>query len=262
MRRRRRTAWESVEASAHFGPTAQRWTRSYRQLSGIEEFPSVSETEEDVQEEQLDESESEGGEESKCEEFPDQSVRGDGADWRSVVFCRIRKCYTAFERFIWRPFEFATTFIRRLTIPLVDQETWDKNFAVASPPFIIFMVGISVFQLSLSNPFFIGVIVLGGGCLSVAVEHTTSHEQPPEGVRLAPFVCVAFVMSVIWIMNIADEVLSLVLHSLGGRVHGLTAHAVCLANRFWEFCKHLAVSLGSPTLSSVCRYVHARMCSL
>ncbi|KAF1330248.1 Ca2 :cation antiporter, partial [Globisporangium splendens] len=214
--RRRRTAWESLEASSHFGPTAHRWTRSYHHLSGIEEFPSVSETEEEAHEplDEVDESEITAGDEQ------DELLQGQGklsrdSSWQSVITRGIHKCYSAFEFIVWNPLEFATTFIRRLTIPLVDEETWDKNFAVACPPFIILVIGVSLFHYSLHDPVFVGAIVLGGGCLSALVEYTTSHEEPPEGIQLTPFVCVAFVMSVIWIMNIADEVLG-VLQTLGG----------------------------------------------
>lgn len=212
--RRRRTAWESVEASAHFGATAQRWTRSYHQLSLIEEFPSsISETEgEDVPELIIDENEDEEGGKRGAATDGEllQQIDWLGGDQRGCRFYFvyvIRKCYDVFQRVVWNPLELVMTFVRRLTIPLVDEETWDKNFAVACPPFIIVAVGVSVFHLSVNNFYFVGVILLGGGLLSVGVEYTTTHQQPPQGGRLAPFVAVAFGMSVIWIMNIADEVL-------------------------------------------------------
>ncbi|TYZ60569.1 hypothetical protein PybrP1_006526 [[Pythium] brassicae (nom. inval.)] len=210
--RRRRTAWESVEASAHFGPTARRWTRSYHHLSGIDEFPSsISETEGEDAAELNEPADVEGARGSVVDAAPSSRAG-------SVVACVSavpRAGYTVFRRLVWNPFELVTTFARRLTIPLVDEETWDKNFAVACPPFIILAVGTSVFALHLSNAYFIGAVVLGGGLVSAVVELTTTHERPPEGRRLAPFVAAAFVMSVIWIMNIADELLG-VLQTLGG----------------------------------------------
>lgn len=204
--RRRRTAWESVEASAHFGPSARRWTRSYHQLSGIEEFPSsISEMEgEEAAERELSDIESERG---AADVVQDDRVDVTGAGtFVSLVVAASRKCYSVFRRLIWNPFELVTTFVRRLTIPLVNEETWDKNFAVACPPFIILAVGMSAFGLSLSNVYFVSVVAFGGGLLSITVELTTTHEQPPVGSRLIPFVAAAFVMSVIWIMNIANEV--------------------------------------------------------
>lgn len=211
--RRRRTAWESVEASTRFGETARRWTRSYHQLSGIEEFPSsISETEgEDVPELHIDETEGEEDGQRRAATdkellHADERMAKDSRGCRFCLVYTIRKCYEVFQRVVWNPFELVTTFVRRLTIPLVDEETWDKNFAVACPPFIIVAVGVSVFHVSVNNFYFLGVILLGGGLLSVGVEYTTTYQQPPQGSHLAPFVAVAFVMSVIWIMNIADEV--------------------------------------------------------
>lgn len=172
-------------------------------MSGIDEFPSsISETE--------------GEDAAELNELEDvESARGSAGDvapssragsFLACVFAVPRSGYAVFRRLVWNPFELTTTFARRLTIPLVDEETWDKNFAVACPPFIILAVGMSVFQLSLSNVYFVGAVVFGGGLVSATIEFTTTHERPPEGKRLAPFVAAAFVMSVIWIMNIADEV--------------------------------------------------------
>lgn len=262
--RRRRTAWESVEASAHFGETARRWTRSYHQLSGIEEFSSsISETEgEDVPELHIDESEANDGgiRAATNEKLPQVETwhKGDQRSCRFYFIYGIRKSYEVFQRLVWNPFELVTTFVRRLTIPLMDEETWDKNFAVACPPFIIFAVGVSVFHLSVNNFYFVGVIALGGGLLSVGVEYTTTHEQPPQGGRLAPFVAVAFVMSVVWIMNIADEV---PYKSYDGICFALkvarvlTTLLVCLMGSSLASCKLLVVSLGSRTLCSAYRCV-------
>lgn len=257
--RRRRTAWESVEASAHFGPTAHRWTRSYHQLSGIEEFPSsISETEgEDAPHLDEDAAVSEAGE-----------AAGD-MDTKAEATCQarslrvVRWTFTLVERVLWHPFEFVTTFARRLTIPLVDEDTWDKNFAVACPPFIVLAIGVTVGQLDVRDPYFVGAIVLGGGLASLAVELTTSHEQPPSGHRLVPFVAAAFVMSVIWIMNIADEVC--VTGSLVLVCRCLTRYSV----RRWHCCcsssacsKLLESCLGSRTRSSASRYVHKEPASM
>ncbi|RLN80575.1 hypothetical protein BBJ28_00000172 [Nothophytophthora sp. Chile5] len=231
-RRRRKTAWESLETSAHFGPTARRWTRGYHTLSDIEEFPTTNEAGEEAQEEE------EGREDAEAQR-KETEAEAEAAETAQLVWeanmaastlervkIQVKRCirwvtsalrsaYWAFERFVWNPFEVFTVFVRRLTIPLVDEDTWDKNLAVVCPPFAMFVVGVSVFSFSVKDPVFLGTVALVGGILSAIIEFTASPQSPPEGWQLAPFICLAFVMSVIWIMNIANEVLA-VLETLGG----------------------------------------------
>ena len=107
-----------------------------------------------------------------------------------------------------------TVFVRRLTIPLVDEDTWDKHLVVIYPPFAMLLFGVSVFSFSINDPVFFVLAAVAGGTISGLIEYATSPLSPPEGKLLAPFICVAFVMSVIWIMNIANEVLA-VLETLG-----------------------------------------------
>jgi hypothetical protein len=138
--------------------------------------------------------------------------------WRRLVVRAGVGVYRAFERFVWNPFEVLTVFVRRLTIPLVDEDTWDKNLVVVCLPFAMLLFGVSVFSFSVEDPVFLVTVVVVGGVFSAIVEYSTSPLAPPEGWQLAPSICVAFVMSVIWIMNIANEVLA-VLETLGELWH-------------------------------------------
>ncbi|DAZ94126.1 TPA: hypothetical protein N0F65_010370 [Lagenidium giganteum] len=206
-RRRRKSAWESVESSADYSHTARRWTRSYH-LSGIAEFPAVSEGgEEPISEEEVEDQQSS----SFIKEEPEPES---GAPWTAHVEYRWRKWYRLFMTYIWHPFEFATTFLRRLTIPLVDEETWNKNFAMVCPFFSVCMIATAIFRVEDLSVTFLAVLVLVGGLGAAFVEYTAHPFTPPEGCLLAPYLCLAFVMSVTWIMTIADEVLG-VLEVLG-----------------------------------------------
>ncbi|KAK1939184.1 Cation/calcium exchanger 3 [Phytophthora citrophthora] len=232
QRRRRKSAWESLETSAQFGASARRWTRGYHTLSDIEEFSPSAETGDveteigdfDSSEEESNRKDLEAKEQAEEDEqlameaslavsFFDR-VKVQVKRWRRMVVRTGRGLYWFFERYIWNPIEVFTVFLRRLTIPLVDEDTWNKNLVVVCPPFAMLLFGVSVFSFSIEDPVFMMTVVLVGGLCSAIIEYTTSPLAPPEGWQLAPLICVAFVMSVIWIMNIANEVLA-VLETLG-----------------------------------------------
>ncbi|RLN36606.1 hypothetical protein BBJ28_00003979 [Nothophytophthora sp. Chile5] len=270
-RRRRKTAWESLETSARFGPTARRWTRGYHTLSDIEEFPTVNEAGEEVQEEE----EGREGAEAQRKETEAEAEAAETAQlvWEASmaastlgrVKIQVKRCirwavsalrsaYWVFERFVWNPFEVFTVFVRRLTIPLVDEDTWDKNLAVVCPPFAMFVVGVSVFSFSAKDPVFLGTVALVGGIFSAIIEFATSPQSPPEGWQLAPFICLAFVMSVIWIMNIANEVLAVLAwgNSIGDLVSNMAiardgfptmAFAGCFAGPMFNLLVGIGLSL-------------------
>lgn len=215
-RRRSHTAWDALESSAHLAPNARRWTRSYHQLSRIAEMSSYGgedgvelheqEVMNDIEERQEEEK---LPWETKSEDlFAEDLARPDLSRWKRWPMLVLRTIYSTFDYYVWTPFEFTTVFIRRLSIPLVDEDTWDKNIAIVCPPFAMLVFGTSVLQLSLGNPWFLGSIIAVGGFFGAIVDHTTSSLEPPTGWQLAPYICVGFVMSVVWIMNIANEVSS------------------------------------------------------
>jgi Ca2+/Na+ antiporter len=259
QRRRRKTAWESLEASAKFGATARRWTRGYHALSDIEEFPPSAETgvvQDDVEDFETSDDEAKRKDvEAKAQEVEDEQLAVEASlavscfdrakvqakRWMRLVV-RAGVCvYRAFERFVWNPFEVLTVFVRRLTIPLVDEDTWDKNLVVVCPPFAMLVFGVSVFSFSVEDPVFLMTVVVVGGVFSAVIEYSTSPLAPPEGWQLAPLICVAFVMSVIWIMNIANEVLA-VLETLG-ELFGISSSVLGVSVSFCIVVKNLKTLL-------------------
>jgi hypothetical protein len=199
-RRRGHTAWNAFESSAHAASNARRWTRSYHQLSRIAEASNYGEDDVDLNEQEVMTDIEERQEEEKLpwetkseDLFAENLARPDLSRWKRWPMLVLRSIYSAFDYYLWTPFEFTTVFIRRLSIPLVDEDTWDKNFAIVCPPFAMLVFGSSV-------------LIAVGGFFGAVVDHTTSQLEPPSGWQLAPYIFVGFVMSVVWIMNIANEV--------------------------------------------------------
>lgn len=202
----RPTAIESTIArAANFGPAARRWTRAYLDpyipSNGSSESSSAAS-------ERL----------SDLYDSFDTSMydRFKQTIYHSARCCKrsIRYGYKVFYRFIWYPLEFALTIARRLTVPLVDIDTWNRTFAVLNPPFIALMVLTVLFRYSWTSwTLWLSVLCIGSP-LSVLVAWTTDPLMPPCGYQLVLYLVVAFVMSIVWIMSIANEVLCL-LETLG-----------------------------------------------
>uniref|UniRef100_H3H461 Sodium/calcium exchanger membrane region domain-containing protein n=1 Tax=Phytophthora ramorum TaxID=164328 RepID=H3H461_PHYRM len=173
--------------------------------------------------------------------------------WSRPVVRAGRCLYWALERCVWNPFEVLTVFVRRLTIPLVDEDTWDKNLTVVCPPCAMLVFGVSVFSFSIEDPVFLMTVVVVGGMFSAIIELTTSPLVPPEGWVLAPLICLAFVMSVIWIMNIANEVLA-VLETLG-KLFGISSSVLGVSVLAWgnsigDLVSNMAIARdGFPTMA-------------
>lgn len=204
---RRKSTWESVESSVYFGPTARRWTRSYHLVDELDEFVRISDAGSPLTRLESATNTDEEDEEEVVMEAQTRIAEDTGPiTWLQVLTKYPLKAYSVFDAFVWYPCEFATTFIRRLTIPLVDEDTWDKTLTMACPPFAILVIGVAALGLDVSNLYFIMTIVLGGGLASAYVAFTASPLSPPQGKHLLPYVFVGFVMSVIWIMAIANEV--------------------------------------------------------
>lgn len=242
---RRKSTWESVESSVHFGPTARRWTRSYHLVDELDEFVRISDAGSLNMLESATNSATDEEEEVFIESEPQLAEETSPITWLQAWTIYPLKVYSVFDRYVWYPFEFATTFLRRLTIPLVDEETWDKTLTTACPPFAILVVGVAALGLDITNLYFLLTIFLGGGLASAFVAFTTSPLLPPQGKHLLPYVFVGFVMSVIWIMAIANEVrssfrtISLIVIDGAGEMHHF---------RSLPYWKPWAVCLASPTL--------------
>eukprot|EP00644_Phytophthora_capsici_P004368 jgi/Phyca11/506092/fgenesh2_kg.PHYCAscaffold_17_\ len=115
------------------------------------------------------------------------------------------------------------------------------------------LFGVSVFSFSIEDPVFLMTVVLVGGLCSAIIEYTTSPLAPPEGWQLAPLICLAFVMSVIWIMNIANEVLA-VLETLGN-LFGISSSVLGVSvlacgNSIGDLVSNMAIARdGFPTMA-------------
>ncbi|KAK9726897.1 hypothetical protein RND81_05G244200 [Saponaria officinalis] len=101
---------------------------------------------------------------------------------------------------------------RRLTIPMVKEDSWSKPYAVASaslaPILIMFL------WTPLNDPSSVGkdatyIIGLATGCiLGVLVYRYTKIDHPPQRFLL-PWVIGGFLMSIVWFYMIANELVGL-----------------------------------------------------
>lgn len=104
---------------------------------------------------------------------------------------------------------------RRMTIPLIDEDMWSYPFAVANP-----ICGVTLFAYLAAPDFFGAVGFLGPVCwyqlaLGVGAVGTllawwlAPRDRPPEGWVLVVWLLFSFLMSVVWILLVADEVVGL-----------------------------------------------------
>lgn len=101
---------------------------------------------------------------------------------------------------------------RRLTIPLVEEETWYKPYAVASallaPVLLAVLWGSGNDIGSVTKTFLYLSGVVGGGVLGFLAYKHTEPDRPPQRY-LFPWVFGGFFMSIIWFYIIANELVSL-----------------------------------------------------
>ena len=184
---------ETISRPVVFGLTARRWTRLYHHLDHIEEESSI---EEEVR---------------SYSDTDDSSMPW--YRWMLLIEEWMIFLLAMFHQFLVYPIDVVLTIARRLTVPLVDIETWNIVFAVLNPPCICFMLCLD-FGYAWTNWQMWLIVGLVGLLGSLLVGYTADPMTPPTGVALVIYLLVAFVMSIIWIMNIANEVLSL-LEALG-----------------------------------------------
>nr|CAG4716577.1 unnamed protein product [Naegleria fowleri] len=121
-----------------------------------------------------------------------------------------------FSKIFFILFEGWTLLIRNLTIPKADPEDWSKFFACISmifmPPFATFATG--YITLTLPNTSFpVWALTLIIGCVfSLIIFFTSRRGKSPRYHFI--FVFLAFIMSILWIYIIANEMVDL-LTSLG-----------------------------------------------
>nr|CCA15347.1 Ca2 :Cation Antiporter (CaCA) Family putative [Albugo laibachii Nc14] len=215
-RKRSQSTWQSLARSTHYGPSSRRWTRSYHNPD-YENLISVSEK--DEEEDSID-TELASIDDDIQRMCPSPITENETEEMTSpskhlpLTRGRLSEAFHFINRYIWSPFQYSFTLIRRLTIPLLDEEVWDKKMTLCCPFFAILVIGTSVFSIELKNPVFVGFSIIGGSIGSIYVHLTSSDQTPPRGRYAAPYLALAFFMSVVWIMNIADEVVG-ILKTLG-----------------------------------------------
>ncbi|TYJ30843.1 hypothetical protein E1A91_A06G156800v1 [Gossypium mustelinum] len=108
--------------------------------------------------------------------------------------------------------ELPLTVPRRLTIPLVDQESWSKPYAVASvslAPVLLGFLWNSNGDVGFESRVITWCLSVAAGCTLgiLACKHTAS-DHPPRRF-LIPWVFGGFFMSIVWFYMIANELVAL-----------------------------------------------------
>ncbi|GAV61435.1 Na_Ca_ex domain-containing protein [Cephalotus follicularis] len=110
--------------------------------------------------------------------------------------------------------ELPLTLPRRLTIPLVEKESWSKAYAVSSAllaPMLLAFLWNSQENLTSGNRILSYVIGIAIGCtLGVLAYQHTVYDHPPHNFLIL-WVLGGFLMSIVWFYMIANELVALLL---------------------------------------------------
>ncbi|KDP33926.1 hypothetical protein JCGZ_07497 [Jatropha curcas] len=120
-------------------------------------------------------------------------------------------CSCSFSK-LFSLLEMPLTLLRRLTIPIVEEERWSKGYAVASAtlaPILLALLWNTKDNVSILNreiSYFLGV---ASGCVFGVLAYLYTKADEPPRKFIFPWVLGGFFMSIIWFYIVANELVAL-----------------------------------------------------